>query len=150
MPNAVGSRLLAVRVLFDIRFRSSIERLSYGPRGPADKACVIAQGRLCPSSFMSAGDVGLDDPMERIEAELFTDGGNEAVVRLPGRRFPGVLVQGDSLHILRSDVAEVMEACERGELDEAPDSAGLLLTNLDALLSRYEAALSEHEIPRPY
>lgn len=27
--------------------------------------------------------------MERVEAELFTDGGNDAVVRLPGRRFPG-------------------------------------------------------------
>jgi hypothetical protein len=45
--------------------------------------------------------------MERVEAELFTDGGNNAVVRLPGRRFPGVLIQGDSLSILRSDVAEV-------------------------------------------
>ncbi|WP_443048847.1 DUF6959 family protein [Streptomyces sp. NBC_00328] len=31
-----------------------------------------------------------------IEAELFTDGGNDAVVRMSGRRFPGVLVQGDS------------------------------------------------------
>lgn len=92
----------------------------------------------------------MDAPMERIEAELFTDGGNDAVVRLPGRRFPGVLVQGDSLHILRSDVAEVVEACERGDLDEARDSAGLLLANLDALLARYEAALNEHEIPRPY
>ncbi|MEW1752040.1 DUF6959 family protein [Streptomyces angustmyceticus] len=88
--------------------------------------------------------------MERIEAELFTDGGNDAVVRMPGRRVPGVLVQGDSLHILRSDVAEVVEACERGDLDRARESAGLLLTDLDALLARYEAALGEHEIPRPY
>ncbi|CAL9309306.1 MULTISPECIES: DUF6959 family protein [Streptomyces] len=88
--------------------------------------------------------------MERIEAELFTEGGNDAVVRLPGRRFPGVLVQGDSLHILRSDVDEVMRACERGDLAEARDSAAFLLTNLDALLARYEVALSEHEIPRPY
>ncbi|MFF9780195.1 DUF6959 family protein [Streptomyces sp. NPDC013978] len=87
---------------------------------------------------------------ERIEAELFTDGGNDAVVRLPGRRFPGVLVQGDSLHILRSDVAEVAEACERGDVDEARDAVGLLLANLDALLARYEAALSDHGIPRPY
>ncbi|MFJ7044155.1 DUF6959 family protein [Streptomyces sp. NPDC101112] len=113
-------------------------------------ARVIAQGRLRQSSLMSAGDVRSDDPMERNQAELFTDGGNNAVVRLPGRRFPGVLVQGDSLHILRSDVAEVVEACERGDVDEARDSAGLLLANLDALLARYEAALSEHEMPRPY
>ncbi|MFD3615978.1 DUF6959 family protein [Streptomyces sp. NPDC058676] len=79
--------------------------------------------------------------MERIEAELFTHGGDDAVVRMPGRRFPGVLVQGDSLHILRSDVAEVVEACERRDLDEARDSAGLLLVNPDALLKRYGAAL---------
>ncbi|KQW16894.1 hypothetical protein [Streptomyces sp. Root369] len=88
--------------------------------------------------------------MERIEAELFTDGGNDAVVRMPGRRFPGVLVQGDSLHVLRSDVAEVMQACERGDLDEARDSAGFLLADLDALMGRYEAALNQHGIPRPY
>ncbi|MFD6551890.1 DUF6959 family protein [Streptomyces sp. NPDC058398] len=88
--------------------------------------------------------------MERIEVELLTDGGNDAVVRMPGRRFPGVLVQGDSLHVLRSDVSDVVEACERGDLDEARESAGLLLADLDALLARYEAALSEHGIPRPY
>ncbi|MFF1844506.1 transposase [Streptomyces sp. NPDC058217] len=52
--------------------------------------------------------------------------------------------------ILRGDVAEVAAACERGDLDEARESVGLLLANLDALLARYEAALGEHEIPRPY
>ncbi|MGY4743062.1 DUF6959 family protein [Streptomyces sp. ATMOS53] len=88
--------------------------------------------------------------MKRIEAELFTDGGNDAVVRMPGRQFPGILVQGDSLYILRSTVAEMVEACERGDLEETRDSAGLLLADLDALLMRYETALGEHEIPRPY
>ncbi|MGW1885547.1 DUF6959 family protein [Streptomyces sp. NPDC001970] len=43
---------------------------------------------------MSPGDVRLDGRMERVEAELFTDGGNSALVRLPGRRFLGVLIQG--------------------------------------------------------
>ncbi|GAA4998584.1 DUF6959 family protein [Streptomyces siamensis] len=62
--------------------------------------------------------------MKRVEAELFTDGGNHAVVHLPGRKFPGVLMQGDSLHILRSDLAEVVGACERGDLAEAPNSSG--------------------------
>ncbi|MFD9321874.1 DUF6959 family protein [Streptomyces sp. NPDC060053] len=88
--------------------------------------------------------------MERIEAELFTAGGNNAVVRLPGRRFPGVLVQGDSLHILRTDMAELVEACDRGDLGDARDAAGLLLAGLDAMLERYGTALDEHEIPRPY
>ncbi|MFI2758016.1 DUF6959 family protein [Streptomyces echinatus] len=35
--------------------------------------------------------------MERVEAEPFTDGGNDAVARLPGRNSPGVLIQGDTL-----------------------------------------------------
>ncbi|WP_405536246.1 DUF6959 family protein [Streptomyces sp. NBC_00075] len=30
------------------------------------------------------------------------------------------------------------------------DSAGLLLADVDALLARYEAAVNEHGIPRPY
>ncbi|RSN99577.1 hypothetical protein DMH26_18000 [Streptomyces sp. WAC 05379] len=88
--------------------------------------------------------------MKRVEAELLTDGGNEAVVRLPGRRFPGLLIQGDSLHILRDDMAEVVRACEHGDLTVAGESASLLLSNLDALLARYSAALEDHEIPRPF
>ncbi|MFD7446669.1 DUF6959 family protein [Streptomyces sp. NPDC059909] len=88
--------------------------------------------------------------MERVEAELFTDGGNNAVVRLPGRRFPGVLIQGDSLSILRSDVAEVVEAFDQGDIAEARETAGLLLDDLDALLQRYSAALEAHDIKRPY
>lgn len=100
--------------------------------------------------LMSAGDVRLDGAMERVEAELFTDGGNNAVVRLPLRRFPGVLIQGDSLSILRSEVAEVIEACDQGDLAGARETAGLLLANLDELLARYTAALDAHKIPRPY
>ncbi|MFE7774479.1 DUF6959 family protein [Streptomyces sp. NPDC057445] len=87
--------------------------------------------------------------MKRVEAELFTDSGNNAVVRLPGRRFPGILIQGDSLSILRSDVAEVMKAISRGDVAEARETAGLLLTDLDAPPARYSAALEAHEIPRP-
>ncbi|MFD7446647.1 DUF6959 family protein [Streptomyces sp. NPDC059909] len=88
--------------------------------------------------------------MQRVEAELFTDGGNNAVVRLPGRRFPGVLILGDSLSILRSDVAEVVEAFDQGDMAEARETAGLLLADLDALVARYSAALAAHEIPLPY
>jgi hypothetical protein len=99
---------------------------------------------------MPGGVVGLDEPMERVDAEVFTDGGNDAVVRLPGRRVPGVLIQGDSLRILRSDVAEVVEACERGDLGDAGESAGLVLAGLDALLDRYSVALENHGMKRSH
>ncbi|MFE9429676.1 DUF6959 family protein [Streptomyces sp. NPDC006640] len=88
--------------------------------------------------------------MERVEAELLTDGGNNAVVRLPPRRFPGVLIQGDSLSVIRSEVAEVLEACDQGDLAGARETAGLLLADLDEVLARYTAALDAHQVPRPY
>ncbi|MFE6788114.1 DUF6959 family protein [Streptomyces sp. NPDC057680] len=88
--------------------------------------------------------------MERIEAELFTDPGNDAVVRLPPRHFPGVLIQGDSLSIIRSDVAEIVEACAQGDVDDAHEAATILLANFDELLARYESALEVHDIKRPY
>ncbi|MGC0421176.1 DUF6959 family protein [Embleya sp. AB8] len=88
--------------------------------------------------------------MERIEVELFTDASNDAVLRLPGRRHPGVLIQGDSLSILRAEVASIVEACDQGDPTEARETAALLLGDLDELLTRYDTALAAHGIPRPY
>ncbi|MGF0175909.1 DUF6959 family protein [Streptomyces sp. Marseille-Q5077] len=72
------------------------------------------------------------------------------MVRVPGRRFPGVLIQSGSLHILRSDVAGVLQACERGDLAEAAESAGIVLASLDTLLTRCSTGLERHEIQRQY
>ncbi|MGW6981869.1 DUF6959 family protein [Streptomyces sp. NPDC054932] len=88
--------------------------------------------------------------MERVEAELFTDGGNDAVVRLPGRNFPGVLIQGDTLSILQTDVAELVELCAAGDLEEARHVAGLLHADLGEKLQRYAEALKAHGIPLPF
>ncbi|MFF8275078.1 DUF6959 family protein [Streptomyces lateritius] len=88
--------------------------------------------------------------MERVEAELFTDGGNDAVVRLPGRNFPGVLIQGDTLSTLRSDMAELVELCAAGDLVEARHVASLLQADLGAKLKRYTDVLEAHGIARPF
>lgn len=88
--------------------------------------------------------------MERIEAELLTDGSNNAVVRMPGRRFPGMVVQGDTLAILRADVAEVQKALLGGDIDEARDSLALVLHDLDGWLEYYIKALEEHGMPLPF
>lgn len=88
--------------------------------------------------------------MERIEAELLTDPGNDAIVRLPQRRFPGVLIQGDYLSIIRSDVADIVDACDGGDIGEARETAALLLSGIDELLTRYTEALQAHDIPPPF
>ncbi|MET9881473.1 hypothetical protein ABZZ36_43960 [Actinacidiphila glaucinigra] len=88
--------------------------------------------------------------MERVEAELFTEGGNDAVVRLPGRNFPGVLIQGDTLSSLQADVAELVELCAAGDLDEARHVASLLHADLGSKLERYAEALEAHGNPRSF
>ncbi|MEU4715885.1 hypothetical protein AB0F73_19800, partial [Micromonospora purpureochromogenes] len=57
--------------------------------------------------------------MERIEVDLH-ERGNAAVLRLPPRRFPGVLIQGDSLSVLREDVELVRAALRAGDLVGGP------------------------------
>ncbi|MFC4036677.1 DUF6959 family protein [Streptomyces polygonati] len=66
--------------------------------------------------------------MERLEVELLTDAGNDAVLHLPNRKFPGLLVQDDSLSILRAQVAELSELCKARDLAEAREAASLLLS----------------------
>jgi hypothetical protein len=83
----------------------------------------------------------------RIEAELFTDGSNNAVVRLPGRRFPSVLVQGDTLAQLRVDLAEVQQALSGGDFNGANDSLAFVLNDLGGWLGHYIEALEKRGIP---
>lgn len=72
--------------------------------------------------------------MERIEAEPFTDPGENAVVRMPGRGSPGILVRGEGFSVLRARVAELVEVCRQGEAHEARELGELILADLDALL----------------
>ncbi|TVT33087.1 hypothetical protein FNH05_27375 [Amycolatopsis rhizosphaerae] len=92
--------------------------------------------------------------MERIEVDLFTDQGNCAIVRLPARQFPGVLVQGDSLSILEADARQLanrLAALDDTLLDhELIDQAQDLADELSGLLKHYETTLQRHGIPLPY
>jgi hypothetical protein len=82
------------------------------------------------------------------EIEVYSDATNAAVMRHPGRRFPGVLVQGDTLHSLcyRADVA--CKALDRGS--DAYLEANDLRNALWAFLNHYKAVLGEHDIPLPF
>ena len=82
--------------------------------------------------------------------EAFTPAYNYAVIRLPGRAFPGVVVQGDSLHVLSSDVQEALEEVTAGAFDDAAESLRILLAHLHDLQRSYEVALHEHGIDLPY
>jgi hypothetical protein len=88
--------------------------------------------------------------MTKLQVELFTDQGNNAVVRLPGRQYPGVLIQGDSLAHLVGLVREASESLIRGSREDAENALGELGPALKHALERYESAVKAHGMALPY
>jgi hypothetical protein len=82
--------------------------------------------------------------------EIFSDETNAPVMRHPGRRFPGVLVQGDSLHSLHSDLNRVIRSAGSSlpgdDLDELSD----IRDRVGAYLEHYKAVLRQHGLELPF
>jgi hypothetical protein len=81
--------------------------------------------------------------------EIYSDASNAAVMRHPGRNFPGVLVQGDTLHSIVSELEELKTAMLSSN-PEVSESIGNLYGRLDALLQHYKAVLAAHSIQLPF
>jgi hypothetical protein len=88
--------------------------------------------------------------MATVEVELLTDGGNNAVVRFPGRKYPGVLIQGDTLSTLITTTSEAIAALDRSDATVAQELLRELAAHLLETQERYERALREHGIELPY
>lgn len=90
--------------------------------------------------------------MKRVELEVYSETSNYAIVKPPGRQFPGAVVQGDSLSIL---CAEAKELAQRIKALNVHDEELLYLArdHQESLLSRlvhYQEVLAEHGIRLPY
>ncbi|NTX52681.1 hypothetical protein HUA74_14150 [Myxococcus sp. CA051A] len=88
--------------------------------------------------------------MTLIEVELFTTPGNNAVIRLPGRRFPGVVIQGDTLHSMVITTSEALSALMQGDTSTAQELLQESVEQLRDAQERYAAALQEHGLALPY
>lgn len=86
--------------------------------------------------------------MRSENVEILSDMTNAAIMRHPGRIFPGVLVQGDSLYLLcqRADSA----CTEVGEGRPGYDELDDLRVALWGYLNHYKATLAEHGIELPF
>ena len=80
--------------------------------------------------------------------EIYSDASNAAVMRHPGRHFPGVLVQGDTLHSIVRDIQEIQQVASLPA--EASEGLKHLHERLDGLLQHYKAVLSAHSIKLPF
>jgi hypothetical protein len=82
--------------------------------------------------------------------EIYSEVSNNAVIKLNGRNFPGSLIQGDSLHILVSEIMEAKEAIREGNSEEASEILGYVLERLNDRLTIYIDALTLHKLELPF
>jgi hypothetical protein len=87
--------------------------------------------------------------VERLELEVYSQASNAAIVRMPGRKFPGMVIQGDSLKIMLG-LAEDIWAATQADDSELSASAEMLKDQLRGLIMHYEAVMAEHAIRLPY
>jgi hypothetical protein len=88
--------------------------------------------------------------MNEINVRLLADVVNAVVLITPGRNFPGMVIQGDSLrglHRLAVRVQELAHALQNSELEDEADE---LRERLEERIVLYESVLDRHDIPLPY
>lgn len=86
-----------------------------------------------------------------VSVTLLSDQGNYAVLKLPERRFPGVLFQGDSLASVYVDVVEAYElAVKLGSPTDLVEQIEGVRDRLREVVERYEGVLAKAKLELPY
>lgn len=80
-------------------------------------------------------------PTSKVEMIVYDNAANCPVVQIPGRKFPGVVIQGDSLKVMSDLVSEIARCLSSGDIDEAKGVTEELANSLSARLEVYEHAL---------
>ncbi len=89
--------------------------------------------------------------MMRIEpVEIYSDATNAAIMRHPGRRFPGFLIQGDSLSVMKSLADDAYSRLSGIADEEALYALKRLKDALTGDLKHYATVLTEHGIQLPF
>jgi hypothetical protein len=88
--------------------------------------------------------------MSRLDVEIYTDQGNFAILRLPERRYPGVLVQGDTLATICRAVDAIRSRVHEFGDEDLLEQALELDRILKAALHKYEGVLRANDIDLPY
>jgi hypothetical protein len=81
---------------------------------------------------------------------LLTSPHNFAVVQLPERKYPGVVVQGDTLHGLVQRLVVMKTQLSSGELDQLQGEIEDMRDLLAGVLASYEAVCQQNSVALPY
>jgi len=88
--------------------------------------------------------------MKQMPIEVYSETPNLAVVKLPGKQFPGLVIPGDALHVLWGSAESFLNMARRGSTEQAIGEAERLAETLGALLNQYARVLTEHQIELPF
>ena len=84
------------------------------------------------------------------EVEIYSDATNHAVLRHPERRFPGLLIQGDTLYSLCAAADRICaKACDALDAETFAE-LNQLRSGLRERLTHYKDVLRQHDIPLPF
>jgi uncharacterized protein DUF6959 len=82
------------------------------------------------------------------QVEIYSDATNAAIMRHPARRFPGLVIQGDSLNGLCQQMDQVCKLIDSGS--EAYEEANEARNHLWELRNHYVSVLVAHGIEMPF
>ena len=88
--------------------------------------------------------------MRKQEIEVFSDAVNAPVMRHPGRRFPGSLIQGDSLSVLWGLARSIRDRVAGHSDEQLVGDAEELFELIHARLLGYQATLEDAGMELPY
>jgi hypothetical protein len=89
--------------------------------------------------------------MRNETVEIYSDAINQAVLRHPSRKFPGVLIQGDTLFTLWVSANGACTAASPERLgEEGYEELVELRDRLRSIVDHYKAVLAEHGISLPF
>ena len=75
---------------------------------------------------------------------------NSGVVQLPGRRFPGIVMQGDTLSNVFEGAKFLLSEFKRLRDEERYFETLSFVEQLQGQLLHYEETLAKHDMPLPY
>ena len=82
--------------------------------------------------------------MREETVEIYSDASNYAIMRHPGRNYPGTLIQGDSLSILCNLADDARQKFDKGDLEETVAVLDEVREMLWGRLQHYKEVMAEH------
>ncbi|WP_141808515.1 DUF6959 family protein [Nocardia bhagyanarayanae] len=86
----------------------------------------------------------------KFDAEIIGTEGDYSLVAWEGRRFPGLLVQGDSLSILLDTLEESISELREGNVDDGMFALEAALAAVRSMIGSYERLMAYSGHPLPY